>query len=135
MTLLLQETGIGDNMSWDFYEDGREIKIEKAKKSQTILNSLDPKQTKRLKKTLQSAEPTEFFGQDFTKLGELLDMVENLELTKSDKKLNKKVKSMSERNIDIVATATKLRKEYELLYRQIRDLVYPKPKKGEKKNE
>ena len=42
------------------------------------------------------------------------------------------MKSMDERNIDIVATASKLRKEYELLYRQLRDLVYP-PKKGEKK--
>ena len=120
-------------MTWDFYDDGREFKLEKAKKSETILNSLDPKQKKALKKTLQAAEPTEFFGQDFTKLGELLKMIEDLDFTKSDKKLTKKVKSMDERNLDIVATATKLRKEYELLYRQIRDLVYPQPKrkKGE----
>ena len=116
-------------MTWDFYDDGREIKLEKAKKSATILNSLDPKQRKALKKTLQAAEPTEFFGQDFTKLGELLNMIERLEFTKSDKALTKKVKSMDERNLDIVATATKLRKEYELLNRQIRDLVYPKPKR------
>ena len=116
-------------MTWDFYDDGREIKLEKAKKSETILNSLDPKQRKALKKTLQAAEPTEFFGQDFTKLGELLNMIEGLEFTKSDKALTKKVKSMDERNLDIVATATKLRKEYELLYRQIRDLVYPNPKR------
>jgi len=120
-------------MTWDFYEDGREITIEKAKKSETILNSLNPKQTKKLKKTLQAAEPTEFFGQDFTKLGELLQMVEDLEFTKADKKLTKKVKTMGERNIDIVATATKLRKEYELLYRQIRDLIYPKPKRRDEK--
>ena len=39
------------------------------------------------------------------------------------------MKSMDERNIDIVATATKLRKEYELLYRQLYDLVYGKKKK------
>jgi nicotinic acid phosphoribosyltransferase len=116
-------------MTWDFYDDGREIKIEKAKKSETILNSLDPKQKKALKKTLQAAEPTEFFGQDFTKLGELLRMIEDLDFTKADKKLTKKVKSMDERNLDIVATATKLRKEYELLYRQIRDLIYPQPKR------
>lgn len=38
------------------------------------------------------------------------------------------MKSMDERNIDIVATATKLRKEYELLYKQLRELVHP-PKK------
>jgi len=36
------------------------------------------------------------------------------------------MKSMDERNVDIVASATELRKDYELLYRQLRDLVYPK---------
>ena len=45
---------------------------------------------------------------------------------KSDKKLSKKMETMDEQNIDIVATASKLRKEYETLYRQIRKLVYPK---------
>jgi hypothetical protein len=79
-----------------------------------------------LKKTLQAAEPSEYFGQDFTKLGELLDMITELELVKSDKKLSKKMKNMEEANLDIVSTASKLRKEYETLYRQIRKLVYPK---------
>lgn len=100
-----------------------------------ILSSLDEKQRKRLKKTMQSAEPTEFFGQDFTKLGELIEIMSELNLVKSDKKLNKKMKSMDERNIDIVATATKLRKEYELLFRQLRDLIYPSGKKEDEKNE
>ena len=119
-------------MTWDYYEEGKTFDISKEeKKSQNILDSLDAKQKKRLKKTLQAAEPTEFFGQDFTKLGDLLEMIDGLEFTKADKKLTKKVKSMDERNIDIVATATKLRKEYELLYRQIRDLVYAK-RRGEK---
>jgi len=117
-------------MTWDFYEDGREISFKKEDKApKEILDSLDTKQKKRLKKTLQASEPTEFFGQDFTKLGELISIMKDLDLTKSDKKLNKKMKSMDERNIDIVATATKLRKEYELLYRQLYDLVYPKKKK------
>lgn len=120
-------------MTWDYYDDGKPIRILKAKTTESILNSLDAKQTKRLKKTLQAAEPTEFFGQDFTKLGELLDMVTDLDFTKSNKKIMKKVKNMDERNLDIVATATKLRKEYELLYRQIRDLVYPNTK-GKKEN-
>ena len=43
------------------------------------------------------------------------------------------MKGMDERNVDIVASASKLRKEYELLYRQLRDLIYPKGKKEEKK--
>mgnify|MGYP006908320478 FL=1 len=89
---------------------------------------MSDKERKRVKKTIQAAEPTEYFGQDFTKLGELLDMMKDLKLIKSDKKLTKKVKSMDERNIDIVATATKLRKEYELLYRQIEKMLYPRRK-------
>jgi len=120
-------------MTWDFYGEGEDfiLKAEK-QESKEVLDSLDAKGRKRLKKTLQSAEPTEFFGQDFTKLGELISTLRELDLTKSDKILNKKMKSMDERNIDIVATATKLRKEYELLYRQLRDIVYPT---GGKKND
>lgn len=113
-------------MTWDYYNEGKEFILKESKApKRKLLDSLDSKQRKRLKKTLQSAEPTEFFGQDFTRLGELIETMRELDLTKSDKKLNKKMKSMDERNIDIVATATKLRKEYELLYRQLRDLVYP----------
>ena len=118
-------------MTWDFYGEGKDFILkEKKQEPKNLLDSMDSKTKKRLKKTLQAAEPTEFFGQDFTKLGELLEVVQNLNFTKSDKKLTKKVKSMDERNIDIVATATKLRKEYELLYRQLCDMVYPS-KKGD----
>ena len=118
-------------MTWDFYGDGENfiLKEEKKESPKEVLDSMDAKARKKLKKTLQSAEPTEFFGQDFTKLGDLITVLKALDLMKSDKKLNKKMKSMDERNVDIVATATKLRKEYELLYRQLRDLIYPKGKK------
>ena len=122
-------------MTWDFYGDGEGFILKEDKKDspKEILDSMDAKQRKKLKKTLQAAEPTEFFGQDFTKLGDLISVLRQLDLMKSDKKLNKKMKSMDERNVDIVATATKLRKEYELLYRQLRDLIYPKGKGDENK--
>jgi len=121
-------------MTWDYYGEGEDYVLkEKKKVPKKILDSLDAKGRKKLKKTLQSAEPTEFFGQDFTKLGELIDTLKELDLMKSDKKLNKKMKSMDERNVDIVATATKLRKEYELLFRQLQDLIYPRGKKEESK--
>ena len=118
------------DMTWDYYNEGKEFILKEEKsKPQDILSSLDSKGRKKLKKTIQAASPTEFFGQDFTKLGELIDTLKELDLTKSDKKLNKKMKSMDDRNLDIVATATKLRKEYELLYRQLSDLVYGRKKK------
>ena len=40
--------------------------------------------------------------------------------------MNKKMKTMSEANVDIVATAAKLRKQYEILYAQLRSVVYPR---------
>ena len=119
-------------MTWDYYDSGKEFVLKKERKSpKKLLDTLNPKERKKLKKTLQSAEPSEFFGQDFTKLGELISLLKAMELVKSDKKLTKKMKSMDERNVDIVATASKLRKEYELLYRQLEDLVYPAKKKEE----
>ena len=119
-------------MTWDYYEEGKEIilKAEKKQAPKELLDSLGPKERKRLKKVLQSAQPTEFFGKDFTQMGELISVLKTLELVKDDSKLNKKMKSMDDRNLDIVATATELRKDYELLYRQLRDLVYPKKKGG-----
>ena len=91
-----------------------------------LLDSLDAKKRKLVKKKVQAAEPTEYFGQDFTQLGELVDTLRELDLIKSDKKMAKKVKTMSESNVEIVATAAKLRKEYEILYEQLRSLVYPR---------
>ncbi len=120
-------------MTWDFYETGEEFILKEKEVKKELLDTLNPKEKKRIKKILQSAEPTEFFGQDFTKLGELVGELKSLNFIKSDDKLKKKMKGMDERNVDIVASASKLRKEYELLYRQLRDLIYPKGKKGGKK--
>ena len=75
-------------MTWDYYGEGEDyILKEKKKVPKKILDSLDAKGRKKLKKTLQSAEPTEFFGQDFTKLGELIDRMRELKLVKADKTL------------------------------------------------
>jgi len=122
-----------NKMTWDFYETGEEFILKEKDVKKELLDTLSPKERKRIKKILQSAQPTEFFGQDFTKLGELVGELKSLNFIKSDDKLKKKMKGMDERNVDIVASASKLRKEYELLYRQLRDLIYPKGKKEEKK--
>ena len=48
-------------MTWDFYGEGEEFILkEKKQVPKNLLDSLDGKTKKRLKKTLQAAEPTEF---------------------------------------------------------------------------
>ena len=124
-----------NRMTWNYYDNGEEFILKEDKKiSKNLLDTLNPKERKKLKKQVNSASPTEFFGKDFTKLGDLIVVLKEINFIKSDDKLKKKMKSMDERNVDIVATASKLRKEYELLYRQLRDLVYP-TKKGEKEDD
>jgi ABC-type phosphate transport system auxiliary subunit len=119
----------GDIMNWE-----RILKEKIEKENSKVLESLDVKQKKALKKTMQAAEPSEYFGQDFTKLGELIDILKDLELIKADKKMNKRLVVMDEANLDIVASAGKLRKDYETLYRQLRGIVYPK-RKGDLRDE
>ena len=93
-----------------------------------LLSKLEGKEKRRLKKVLQSAQPTEYFGQDLTKLSDLIEEMQKLDLVKSDKKLTKKMKGFEDTNLDIVASAAELRKDYETLYNQLRGIVYPKSK-------
>jgi hypothetical protein len=95
-----------------------------------ILESANSKDKKKLKTLLQHADPTEFFGHDFLKLGELIKVLKTFGVVKGDKKLNKKVLNYEDKNLKVVKLATKLRKDYELLYANLRKLIYPK--QGEK---
>ena len=101
-------------------------------KASPILEKLDPKEKKRVKKLLQSSQPTEFFGKDMTQLGDLITEMKSLDMMKGDESLNKKIDSFDEKNLEIVASAAELRKDYEVLYGQIRNMIYPK-KKGDGK--
>ena len=58
----------------------RLMKSDIEKEHSPLLDSLDSKKRKLLKKKLQSAEPSEYFGQDFTQLGELVDTLRELDL-------------------------------------------------------
>ena len=107
--------------------------FEVIKEDSPALASLSQKEKKKLKKVLQAAKPSEYFGQDFTRMGELIELMRELDLVKGDKKMQKKMKSISEQNVDVVAMAAKLRKEYEEMYRQLRQIVYPKSRGLRKK--
>ena len=97
----------------------------------SILEKVDSKKRKRLKKLLQASQPSEFFGQDMTKLSSLLDEFKTLEMKKAGR-LQKKIEAFEEKNLEILASAAEVRKDYEVLYEQMRKLVYPKQKKVKK---
>ena len=98
----------------------------------SVLEKVDSKKRKRLKKLLQASQPSEFFGQDMTKLSSLLDEFKSLDM-KKDERLQKKIEVFEEKNLEILASAAEVRKDYEVLYEQMRKLIYPKQKKVKKK--
>jgi len=98
-------------------------------KSKPLLEKVDNKQKKKLKKLLQSSQPTQFFGQDMTKLSGVIDGMMDLDLVKKDESFKKKMKKYEEKNLDILSSAAELRKDYETLYGQLRDEILPPKKK------
>ena len=107
------------------------------KEDSDLLQKVNAKQKKKLKKLVQTSEPSEYMGQDFTKLSDLVKELRSLDMMKSDKKMLKKMKKIDEANVSLIAAASELRKDYETLYRQLRGVVYPKSKGdlGEEKDE
>lgn len=95
-------------------------------KASEFLEKLEPKQKKKIKKLLQATQPNKNMGDEMTKLEEVIKELEELDLVKSDKLLTKKMKSFREKNLDILASAAELRKDYQTLYDQIRSMAYPK---------
>ena len=101
-------------------------------KADYVLDKMGNKEKKRIKKLLQASQPTEMFGKDMTKLSDLIEELNGAEIVKTSKSLQKKISKFEEKNLDIMASAAELRKDYETLYLQIREEIYPK-KKGDKK--
>ena len=66
-----------------------------------LLQKLNKKQKKKVKKLLQSAQPSEYLGQEYTKAGALLEELKVLGLMKSkgEKKL---LATLEENNVDII---------------------------------
>lgn len=111
----------------DMKEDLEKMYTEEILKANSpMLDKASPKKKKKVKKVLQTAQPSEYMGQDFTKLGDLLTELQDLDVNKSDKKMMKKLESLEEKNLNLVSRASELRKDYELMYRQLRGMVYPK---------
>ena len=91
-----------------------------------ILQELNKKDKRLMKTLLQLANPTEYFNEDVLKLGELITMLKSLGVVNKNKKLKKKVLKYEDENLNVVKRAVRLRREYEKLYKSIREVIYPK---------
>ena len=65
-------------MSW------KDILKDDKSPSNSILDKLQPKEKKKLKKLLQSSQPTEYMGQELTKMTDLIKEMKSLEFIKSE---------------------------------------------------
>jgi ABC-type phosphate transport system auxiliary subunit len=101
--------------------------------SPVFIEKIDVKKKKKLKKLIQKAQPTNMMGEDMTHLSDIIEELKGIDLVKSDKKLSKTVDGFDEKNLDILASASELRKDYETLYSQLRKMVYPKKEKKKDK--
>jgi hypothetical protein len=109
------------------------IKAEGFYFSPVFIEKIDAKKKKKLKKLLQKSQPTNAMGQEMTQLSDLISELKDIDIVKSDKKLSKQVDGFDEKNLEILASASELRKDYETLYRQLRKMVYPENKKKDDK--
>ena len=66
------------------------------KENSPILEKVDGKTRKRIKKLLQSNQPTTYMGQEFTQLGDLISELKSKGLIKSGKLSKKLEKSASD---------------------------------------
>tara|TARA_E500000305_G_scaffold111447_2_gene124353 strand:+ start:573 stop:2636 length:2064 start_codon:yes stop_codon:yes gene_type:complete len=117
LDLLMVELGVASNTI---------IKEDNSK----ILQELNKKDKRLVKTLLQLAHPTEYFNEDALKLGELITVLKSLGIVNDNKTLKKKVLKYEDENLKVVKRAVRLRREYEKLYKSIREVIYPKS--GEK---
>ena len=94
--------------------------------SGVILSELNKKDRRLVKTLLQLAHPTEYFNEDVLKLGELITVLKSLGVVNKNKGLKKRILKYEDENLMVVKRAVKLRREYEKLYKSIREVIYPK---------
>ena len=91
-----------------------------------ILEELNKRDKRLIKTLLQLANPTEYFNEDVLKLGELITAMKSLGVVNKNKNLKKQILKYEDENLKVVKRAVRLRREYEKLYKSIREVIYPK---------
>ena len=99
-------------------EDGRLLLSMEFLKAD--ISSLDEDRRREIKTILQNSHPTEYFGEDYLKLGKLINILGDVADTDEETLLEE----LGVENLQMVKKAAALRKIYERLYRTLRDIVY-----------
>tara|TARA_R110002020_G_scaffold98688_3_gene234695 strand:+ start:1620 stop:3257 length:1638 start_codon:yes stop_codon:yes gene_type:complete len=97
----------------------RQNLLGKAEELKKALEELNSKQRRKVKTYLQDADPTEYFGEEYLKLGKLINILDQVEGNTGD------IEGLEEENLKMIKVAASLRKKYENLYRKLREKVYP----------
>ena len=84
------------------------------------LSELSTKERRKVKTMLQNAHPTEYFGEDYLRLGKVINIIDGLAEDEEAELLEK----LGVKNLQMVKTAASLRKKYANLYKKLYDLVY-----------
>jgi len=84
------------------------------------LSALSTKERRKVKTMLQNAHPTEYFGEDYLRLGKVINIIDGLAEDEEAELLEK----LGVKNLQMVKTAASLRKKYENLYKKLYDMVY-----------
>ena len=99
-----------------FYSNvGPDKRVKKAD-----LSELSAKERRKVKTMLQNAHPTEYFGEDYLRLGKVINIIDGLAEDEEAELLEK----LGVKNLQMVKTAASLRKKYENLYKKLYDMVY-----------
>jgi len=107
-------------MSWiDILKRGRSA----------ILDKLDKKTRKKVDVLLEEAEPRDSLGRDFLRINEVIETLGGDKMVeKDDKPMVKKLGTLQKRTLEIIKLSAKLRKEYDLAYAGLREILYPEEK-------
>lgn len=94
--------------------------LESGAVSKADLSGLSTKERRKVKTMLQNAHPTEYFGEDYLRLGKVINIIDGLAEDEEAELLEK----LGVKNLQMVKTAASLRKKYENLYKKLYDMVY-----------
>lgn len=84
------------------------------------ISQLSPKERRRIKTFLQDAEPTKFFGEEYLKLGKVINTLGDI----VDSSEEEELEGLDKENLILVKKLAHLRKRYENLYENIYTMVY-----------